>query len=69
MMARSRRRIWLRVTAFPTFRLITYATSTEGLSSVPATKLIRSGPLLPLEVGLAKDANCRRVRTRPGTLT
>jgi hypothetical protein len=54
-------------TAFPTFRLIAYATSTAIRSEGSATKLIRNGPLWPRPVGDAKSANCRRVRTRPGT--
>jgi hypothetical protein len=45
MSARSRRRILFRSTAFPTFRLIAYATSTALRSGGFATKLIRSGPL------------------------
>ena len=32
-----------------------------------STKLIRSEPLCPRPVGEANNANCRRVRTRPGT--
>jgi hypothetical protein len=67
MSARKRRRIRLRTTALPTFRLIAYATATESASGDPATKLIRSEPLCPRPVGEANKANCRRVRTRSGT--
>lgn len=68
MSARRRRRIRLRTTALPTFRLIAYATRTLGASETSATKLIRSEPLCPRPVGVANKANCRRVRTRSGTL-
>jgi hypothetical protein len=68
MSARNRRRIRLRTTAFPTFRLIAYATATVRASESSATKLIRSEPLCPRPVGVANKANCRRVRTRSGTL-
>src|SRR5665213_2506961 len=37
------------------------------MSGDSATKLIRSEPLCPRPVGVANNANCRRVRTRPGT--
>ena len=66
MAARRRRRIRLRTTALPTFRLIAYATATEDSRS-SATNEIRSGPLCPRLVEEENRANCRRVRTRPGT--
>src|ERR1700679_3165886 len=68
MSARRRRRIRLRTTALPTFRLIAYATRTLGASETSVTKLIRSEPLCPRPVGVANKANCRRGRTRSGTL-
>jgi hypothetical protein len=57
-----------RTTELPTFRLIAYATATVAVSESSATKLIRSEPLCPRPVGEANKANCRRVRTRSGTL-
>ena len=68
MSALSRRRILLRTTEFPTLRLIAYATATDGFSVATSTKLIRIGPLCPRRDGEANIANCRRVRTRSGTL-